>query len=221
MSVVRQQEMISKQQLALAKEKYDQGLVLFNDKRYAESVPLFEESFHLNPSSDETANYLKLAQQEQQTADEAKRARSAQTRLTTTTSHGTTTTGASGTAGHLAGTDTSRPANVAPAQITTFFNNSAVTDGFIRVKMGATIVAEQNLWEEKERFFHRKYHANHVVNVTKDVTPANADIEIWVVIPAMQIQEHHTMRANFQPGSAHRLIVTFDAQSKKFDYQLN
>src|SRR5437660_611220 len=92
LSVIRQQDMISKQQFALAKEKYDQGLHLFNDKKYAESIPMFEESFHLNPNSDDTANYLKLAQQEQQKADEAKRSRNAQTRLVTTNTRGPTTT---------------------------------------------------------------------------------------------------------------------------------
>ena len=114
LSVIRQQDMISKQQFALAKEKYDQGLHLFNDKKYAESIPMFEESFHLNPNSDDTANYLKLAQQEQQKADEAKRSRNAQTRLVTTNTRGpTTTTAPPNPQTRTTGGDSSHPTNTA------------------------------------------------------------------------------------------------------------
>jgi serine/threonine protein kinase len=221
LSVVRQQDMISKQQFALAKEKYDQGLVLFNEKKYADSIPLFEESFHLNPSSDDTANYLKLAQQEQQKADEAKRARIAQTRTMPTTTRGTTTTTTTAST-RTAGLDTSHSTSNAPAQLTTYFNGSNLTDGYIQVKVGSAVLVHENLWEEKEsRIFHRKSKVGRVVSVTRELTPANTDVEIWVMIPAMQIQEHRTIRENFQPGSAHKLTVTFDPQSKKFDYQLN
>ena len=110
------------------------------------------------------------------------------------------------------------PANTTPAQLTTVFN-SPLSDGYIQVKVGSQIVAHENLWEEKGRFFRRK--TPRVVNVTKDITPANTDIDIWVVVPSMQIQEHHTIHQNFQPGATHKLLVSYDQGSKKFDYQIN
>jgi len=41
-------------------------------------------------------------------------------------------------------------------------------------------------------------------------------------VPSQQIQEHHTIpRVNLQPGTSHRLTITADAASKKFDYSIN
>ena len=52
-------------------------------EQYAQAIPLFEESFHINPSSDETTNFLKQAQQEQQKIEEQKsRTKVAQTTTT-------------------------------------------------------------------------------------------------------------------------------------------
>jgi hypothetical protein len=44
---------------------------------------------------------------------------------------------------------------------------------------------------------------------------------VWVVIPSMAIQEHHSLRQNFLPGVGHRLTVTFNPQSRTFNYQMN
>ncbi len=214
LSAIRQQEEVSRQQLVLAKQKFDEGIALFNQKKYAESIPVFQESFHLNPNSDETASYLKLAQHAQEIADQEKAARAAPTpagRVATATAPRTTTTGRT--------TTTARGStNVAPAQLTTVFN-SPVNDGYIMVKAGGQVLAHENLWEETGRFFKRKNPRN--INVTRELTPANMDVEIWVVIPSMSIQEHKVIKQNFQPGAAKRLVVSFDPQSRKFDYQLN
>lgn len=221
LSSIRQQDLISKQQLTLAKAKFDQGVAFFNEKKFAEAIPLFEESFHLNPSSDETANYLKLAQQEQQNAENTKNTRKETLRTiataTTGTRSGTTTQGGNGS--KTTTTADSRAASGAPAALTTIFNGPFV-DGYIQVKVGAQIVAHENLWEEKGRFLLRRKYPR-VVNVTKEFTPANTDVEVWVVVPTLGIQEHHVLRQNFAPGVQHRLLVTYDAQAKRFDYQMN
>jgi hypothetical protein len=57
--------------------------------------------------------------------------------------------------------------------------------------------------------------------VTKEITPKNADVEVWVVISSLGIQEHRAFRQNILPASNHRLNVSFDPQSRRFDYQLN
>jgi len=217
LSTIRQQEMISKQQLALARDKFDQGLALYNEKKYDEAIPLLEESFHLNPNAIDAGNYLKSAQLELEKAAQAraaKKAASSQAKAATATTGTTTTHGTATTATEGGGNNTS----TVPAKLTTIFN-SPVGDGYIMVKVGGTIIAHENLWEEKGRFFRRR--TGRVVNVTREFPAANTDLEIWVVIPSLQVQEHHTIRQNFPPGAAHKLLVVFNQQSKRFDYQFN
>ncbi|MGZ4778790.1 MAG: protein kinase domain-containing protein, partial [Thermoanaerobaculia bacterium] len=52
LNAIRQQEEISSKQLALAKQKYDQGVAAYNQKKYADAITLLQESFSLNPSAD-------------------------------------------------------------------------------------------------------------------------------------------------------------------------
>jgi hypothetical protein len=109
-------------------------------------------------------------------------------------------------------------ANSAPAQLNTMFN-SPFADGYVLVKVGSDIIVREQLFSES-RFLHRK--SPRSVNVVNNLTPKNADIEVWVVVPSQQIQEHRTIpRVNLQPGSSHRLTITADATSKKFDYSIN
>jgi tetratricopeptide (TPR) repeat protein len=220
---IRAQEEIGRQQQANAKAKFDEGMALFNQKKFAESIPLFSESFSLNPNSEETAKYLKFARQEQQNAEDAKAAQARQRKVTATSTqqaHATTTapliqphtTATGGDGSHTAANNTT------PVQFTTFFN-SPFNDGYVIVKVGADIILREQLFTES-RFLHRK--SPRAVNVTTSLTPKNTDIEISVVVPSQQIQEHHSLlRVNLQPGSAHRLTITADAASKKFDYSLN
>jgi serine/threonine protein kinase/outer membrane protein assembly factor BamD (BamD/ComL family) len=215
MAALRQVEEGNKQQLVTAKQLFDEGMVFFNNKQYPEAIKAFEESFHLNPNSDDTANYLKLAQQEDDRVrqEQAQAAAARGTRpVTTTATRPVTTTHGGQTRGVV-----TQPAG--PAQITTHIN-AAVTDGYIMVKVGGEVVAHENLWQETGRFLLRR-RVSREVTVTKEITPKNADVDVWVVIPALNIQDHRTLKANFLPGVAHRLNVSFDPQSKTFTYQLN
>ena len=217
LSLIRQQEEIGRQQVAQAKQLFDQGMALFNDKQYAPAIETFQQSFHLNPNSEDTAKYLKLAQEEDQRQREAKlesaRPKAApksvpqqKARVTPQTASNRPMTA------NAAGVQ-----NGAPSVFTTYFD-SPFADGYIMVKVGADVVAHENLFEER-RFFHR--HAPRVVAVSRAITPKRADVEIWIVVPSEQINEHRTLRGNFLPGSAHRLTVTADAKTKQFNYQLN
>lgn len=216
LSALRQQEELSKQQLVTAVQKRDQGIALFNEKKYPEAIAVLQESFSINPLDDSTVNYLKLAQQEQQKAETAKLA-AAKTKQPPKagTKVGTTTTSTGGPSSGGGGAAT--PSN-APAQLTTVFN-SPFADGYILVKAGADTLVHENLYEEKGRFIRRK--TPRTVNTTKELTPKNTDLMIWVVVPGQRIQEHHTIRHNFLPGSTQRLVVSYNQQSKTFDYQLN
>ncbi|HEY2322143.1 MAG TPA: protein kinase [Thermoanaerobaculia bacterium] len=217
---IRAQQEIGRQQQANAQAKFNEGLAFYNQKKYAEAIPLLSEAFSLNPQSDDAAKYLKLAQQEQAAAEEAK-AQSHQRRQTVPVQQARTatvapqpqprTTATGGDGGNHA-------ANSAPAQLNTMFN-SPFADGYVLVKVGSDIIVREQLFSES-RFLHRKSPRN--VNVVNNLTPKNADIEVWVVVPSQQIQEHRTIpRVNLQPGSSHRLTITADAASKKFDYSIN
>jgi outer membrane protein assembly factor BamD (BamD/ComL family) len=216
---IRAQQEIGRQQQANAQAKFEQGLALYNQKKYAEAVPLLSEAFSLNPQSDEAAKYLKLAQQEQAAAEEAK-TQSRQRRQTTPVQQARTATVAPQPQPRVtgAGDGTNRAASTAPAQLNTMFN-SPFADGYVMVKVGPDIIVREQLFSES-RFLHRK--SPRSVNVVNNLTPKNADVDVWVVVPSQQIQEHHTIpRVNLLPGSSHRLTITADAASKKFDYSIN
>ena len=212
LSQLRQREESSKQVVVLAKQRFDEGMVYFNNKQFPEAVKAFEDAFHLDPNSDDAANYLKLAQQE---ADEEGRQKAADHGL-----HGDP-------APPVTNTGTTRPppkppvvVPTGPAQMTMAMN-SPVADGYIQVKVGADVVGHENLWQDTGRFLLRR-RVPREVSVTKEITPKTADVDIWVVMPSLGIQEHHTIpKVNFAPGVAHRLVVSFNPQNKTFTYQMN
>src|SRR5205085_8460439 len=65
LSAIRRQEDLSKQQVAQAKAKFDEGVAFFNQKNYTAAIDSLQASFSINPGSFETADYLKRAQEEQ------------------------------------------------------------------------------------------------------------------------------------------------------------
>jgi serine/threonine protein kinase/outer membrane protein assembly factor BamD (BamD/ComL family) len=221
LSLLRQQDAAGRQQIALAQQKFDEGLALYNAKKFAEAIPLFDQSFHLNPNSDATAQYLKLAQQEDErvrteraTARASRETSQSRPPLTTTV---TPRTGSMPTTTRALQPASPQPAN-SPASLTTVINSS-VADGSITVRAGADVVASEKLYNET-RFLHR--HEPRAVNVTKEFPAKNADLDFWVVIPSLNVNEHRTLRAKtFEPGVNHKLTVTFDPNTKKVDYQFN
>jgi tetratricopeptide (TPR) repeat protein len=216
LSLLRHQDELSKQQLSLAKQQFDEGLIFFNNKQYPEAIALFEQSFHINPDFVEAGNYLKLAQQEEDKLTQAKmRAKQAAARGPATQTRPTQTA----TVPHTATTATQAAAAITPAQLTTTFTSPA-PDGDIIVRVGSQVVVRENLWVESGRLmFKRK--VVRPINVTRELTPANADIEVWINIPTLQVKEYRSIRGNFPSGSSHRLAITFDAKTRRFEYQLN
>jgi len=219
LSQIRQQDEAGKQQLAEGQQKFEQGLALYNQKKFGESIPLFEAAFHINPSSDDAAKYLQLAQQEdQRVKSERAAARAAKTStqprtqtaatVVPTTTHQTTTTHA---------IQPQPQTSSAPASLTTIIN-STVNDGVIIVHVGADEVARENLWYER-RLIHT--HAPRQVNVTKEFPAKNADLVFWVVVPSLGVNFQQKLSAKFEPGVNHKLVVSFDPKTKKVDYQFN
>jgi serine/threonine protein kinase len=216
LSQVRQQDEAGRQLLTVAQQKFDQGLALYNQKKFAESIPFFEESFHLNASSDATAQYLKLAQQEDARVKlERANARSRTASQPRAAAVVVPTRPVTATHSPLA---PAPPVSSAPSSITTVINSS-VADGYIIVRAGSDEVARENLYVER-RFFHTR--APRPVSVTKEIPAKNADLDFWVVIPSLSVSEHRTLHAQrFDPGVNRKLVVTFDPTTKRVDYQFN
>jgi predicted Ser/Thr protein kinase/tetratricopeptide (TPR) repeat protein len=215
LEAIRMREEVSKQQQAQAQAKLQEGLTLFNQKKFVDAVARFQEALTLNPADPQAAQYLALAQAEEQKLQAAKAARKTQqtarnTPVTATASDTVATAPASQAA----------PAN--PTQLTTVFVHP-FTDGRIVVRAGGDIVANERLYDERPaRFLRRAAKTPRAVSVTSNFPAKNADLQVWVTVPAVNIQEHHQFSAiRFEPGGQHRLVVRYDAASKKFSYELN
>ena len=204
LSAIRTQAEVSKKQLELAKQKYDQGVAAYNAKNYQQAIDLLQESFSLNPEPETTKAYLQLAQQQLVMQAQLQQVRNQKPLQNPA----------------VVVTTTSKPVAVAgpPASLNTVFD-SPFSEGYIMVKAGGEVVAHENLWEEKGRFFRRQ--SPRVVNVTHQFPATIADVEVWVVVPSLKIEEHRVLRQAFSPGTQHKLLVSFDQASKKFSYQLN
>jgi hypothetical protein len=214
LSLIRQQQQSTQQQIQQAAQKFDEGVALYNARKYDDAVKAFDASFKLNAARQETANYLYLAQQQADRVRAEQLARQQQ-RMQVTQN---TSTARTATAPQPLPQPPPQPVNTTPALITTTFTHP-FTDGTILVKVGADVVASQPLWRET-RVLHRR--EPQVVNLSKALTPKNADVEIWVDVPSKLIREHHVLpRQNFAPGATRQLIVSFDAASKVFAYKLN
>jgi len=210
LALIRQQRMMTNQQATEASQKFDEGVALFNARKYDDAVKAFDASFRLNPARPETVNYLKLSQDQADRARVEAAARAAARQQQPPP--------------QVVQRPTPPPplpqpvVNNTPAQITTTFNHS-FTDGTIVVKVGADVVARQPLWQET-RFLHRR--EPRPVNVTSALPPKNADVEITINVPTLSLQDRHVIpRQVFPPGSARQLVVSFDKTSKQFAYKLN
>lgn len=205
LDAVQQQEQLTTQQSADTAAKLQQGIALFNEKKYAEAIPLLQESFSRNPGSEDAANYLKMAQQEEEKRL-ALLARAAQAQQRKSKQP----VKAAATAPLVAPV-------VGPARLTTRFQ-SPFKDGYLMVKVGGDVVAHENLFEQGKGVFKRR--AGRSINVSKEFPAKNADLDVWVVVQPQGVQERHTIRANFAPGGNYTLTVSYNAASKVFDYRL-
>ena len=109
-----------------------------------------------------------------------------------------------------------------PARVTTSFVHP-FTDGRLIVRAGADVVANEVLFEERPaRLFRRASRAPRNVGVTHSFPAKNADVQIWITVPASSIQEHHVLPAiRFEAGRGYQLTIRYDAASRKFSYELN
>jgi tetratricopeptide (TPR) repeat protein len=213
LNAIRQQEELSKLQLAQAQAKYTEGMTLFGEKKYADAIVRFQEALAINANHADAGAQLALAQAEQQKIEAARLAR--QQRQKTAPA---TTTAATATQDTAPATQT---VAAEPAQITTVFNHP-FTDGNIIVRIGGDIVANEPLFtERRRRVINTLVRQPRPISAAREFPAKNADVQVWITVPSLKIQEHHSMTGRFAPGSSHRLIVHYNATAKTFSYELN
>jgi serine/threonine protein kinase len=207
-SAMRTQEEIGRAQIILARQKLAEGVALLNQRQIPQAVMVLQTSYALNPNDPEAEKYLKAAQQEQARLEAERIAREQQRTSTSKTS--TASASNVNVSGQRPGAEN--------AVLTTSFNHP-FNDGYIIVKVGADTVLQENLGETSGRFIRRRNPKP--INETRTLTPKNADLQIWVVVPNERISEHHSVAYNFRPGSSQRLQITYNRQNRSFGYQIN
>ena len=219
LNAIRQMEEVGKQQTVQAQAKLREGLALFNEKKYADSILRFQESAALNPTAPEPAQYIQLAQQEMEKVAETARVARLQRQQGRTPVTGTT---GREVAGSTAATQTTATASAQPVLFNTVFTHP-FTDGNMIVRIGGDIVASERLYADRPaRFLRRAGKEPRPINVTRELPAKSADVQVWVSVPSLSISENHTIPgARFEPGSSHRLLVRYNPATKKFTYELN
>jgi hypothetical protein len=179
-------------------------------------MDLFQEAYTLNPTSQQAAEYLRLAQIEEL------KVRLAEQEAMTPTGDVTATAGGSPAAVTQGGATSGQRAVTGSSQLTTTFTHP-FTDGRLVVRVGGDIVANETLFAEKPGgLFRRATREPRAVNVTRAFPAKNAEVQVWVVVPAQGINEHKTLPARrFDGGTPHRLSIVYDQASKKFSYSLD
>jgi serine/threonine protein kinase/tetratricopeptide (TPR) repeat protein len=217
LNAMRQQEELSKQQIAQAQQKFQEGVTLYNEKKYVDALARFQESLAINPADPNTVEYIKLAQQQEEQRLAARTARRTTQQQQTAEVNTATARDTAGTTG--ATTSAAQPSTT---QLTTVFSHPFI-DGRIVVRAGGDIVINEKLYDEKPaRFLRRASKTPRPINATNQFPAKNADLTIWVQVPALNIHEQHVMPAvRFSAGGQHRLTVRYDAAAKKFSYELN
>lgn len=221
LNAMRQQEEISKQQFAQAQQQFDQGMALYTQRKFAEAIPFFQQASTLNPGSDDAANYLRLAQLENEklTASRTKK-NPGRTDTAPVAAPGTTTVAQTAAVTSDGGGTTAPAHSSSQAHVTTVFN-SPFAEGTIMVKIGADVITRENLWEEKGRLMFRRKMPRSIVS-GRELAPRNADVQIWISVPTRKISEYHVIPAvRFNAGTSYRLTVSYDQAARRFDYHIN
>jgi serine/threonine protein kinase len=218
LNAIRQQEEVSRQAIAEAQARYQEGMALLGQKKYPEAIERLQLSFSLNPNSIETAEALKNAQLEQQKAAEAARL----AKLQQQQRPGGGRQPKPGPVQQTATTATQAPVPVEPSQIITIFSHP-FTDGRIMVRIGGDIVANEQLYTERRRkVIGTVVRERRPIAVSNSFPAKSADVEVMITVPTAKISERHTIPgARFESGSSYRLTVRYDATSKRFTYELN
>jgi serine/threonine protein kinase len=203
---IRSDQMTTRQRLDQANAKLAEGKELYGRKQFEQAIPAFEEAFHLNPNLEDAVNYLRMTREQIQLKRMKSGEQVGQVRGGILTQRGPTIS------------DVVRQAESQPSTLITTFN-SPVTDGYITVKANGQTILQENLWEDRRGVFRRKTARR--IQESRQVSSASTEIEVWVVVPSLGIQERRVLRQTFQPNGSHRLVVTLNPSTRRVDFQIS
>ncbi len=192
---IRGERATLQEQTRQAQEKLAEGRKLYEAKKYAEAIPLFEEAFNLDPSSVDTVNFLRMSR-EQLALRQLREA----DRL-------------------AAAAVEKAPAPLGAAGAATLVVEYAgdLTDGVLMVQLDGEKIAHELLYEDRGVFRRRSPRA---VNLAREIRAGKHEVIIFAVVAGMRITERKVFDQAFRAAGTYRIRVRFDRPSKKFDIQM-
>ncbi|MDX1583366.1 MAG: protein kinase [Thermoanaerobaculia bacterium] len=195
LETLRAMRMSHEQKKAEAVQHLEEGRRLYDQKRYAQAIPFFEQAFHLDETLTPAVNYLRMSR-EQLSLQRMSSSAPAPTRQETS-------------AQRSPAAETNEPITL----LTLF--DSPVSDGYFVVNVDGETVVHENLYEERWGFLKRR--SPKQVSVYRQVAPDIDEIEVWVVVPSLNLQRRQSVKPSVEPGTLHRLVVTLDPDTKQID----
>jgi serine/threonine protein kinase len=207
LETIRAMRMSYAQRQAEARQHFEEGRSLYEQRRYSQAIPFFEQAFHLDDSLASAVSYLQMSREQMTLAQMRQRP-------------------TPGAVEPVRPGETLSPAQedqVAsneqqePVTLLTVFN-SPVTDGYVVVTVRGETIIHEDLYEVKWGFLGRR--SPRQLSEYRRIAPGPSEIEVWVVVPSLNMQERRRIEAVLEAGKLHRLTVTLNASRKTLDLQL-
>ena len=206
LEAVQNQQLTDRQRKEQASAKFGEGRKLYEEKKFEESLVLFQEALLLNPELDEAMTYLRLSREfltlrqlnEQPrvaavlpTPQEARKVAPPVTAIAGTATAGTATL------------------------IVSF--RTTVPSGFVLIKVNGVQKIYENLYTERSGIRRRKA-AKPIQDRSITIPSGAVKIETTVVIPEYRINEQKEFPLVLNPGSMRRLTMSLDTKSRRVVY---
>ncbi len=205
LETLRSMRMSHGQRQAEALQHLDEGRRLYQQKRFSQAIPFFEQAFHLDDTLTSAVNYLRMSR-EQLSLQEMRRQASREEKAPAQND-------STGSADNGDKSGTSQPVTL----LTMF--DSPVADGYFVVNVDGETVVHEKLYEERWGFLKRRTPKQ--INVYRQIPSDVKEIEVWVVVPSLNLQEKKSMNPSLESGKLHRLVVTLDPDTKQIDLRFS
>lgn len=201
LETLRSMRMSHAQRQAEALQHLEEGRTLYQQKRYAQAIPFFEQAFHLDDTLTAAVNYLRMSREQLS----LQRMESRSTPAASTPTEASPAPGQGGSDGTAAS---------APITLLTLFK-SPVADGYFVVNVDGETIIHENLFEERWGFLKRR--SARQISVYRQVPQDLGEVEVWVVVPSLNIQERKSITPPVEAGKLNRLTVELDPSSKQLE----
>ncbi|MBW3672304.1 MAG: protein kinase, partial [Acidobacteria bacterium] len=201
LETLRSMRMSHSQRQSEALQHLEEGRRLYQQKRYSQAIPFFEQAFHLDDTLTSAVNYLRMSR-EQLSLQQMRSQETGQSPEVARSGVNTSVASDGGESGPQ------------PVTLLTMFD-SPVADGYFVVNVDGETVVHEQLYEERWGFLKRR--GSKQVSVYRQIPADVEEIEVWVVVPSINLQEKQTIKPDLDPGALHRLIVVQQAAEMHVD----